>query len=325
MKKLLLFMVVMFFVGSLVCFAAGQGEAGDYKEKPTIAFIVKTLNNEYYVIETEGAKEAAERLGVELIIQAGERHGSVDEQLQIIERMIAREVDAIILVAASTTGMINPIEKALDAGIPVILADNGIDADAWKETGRDVIPFVGSKHYDGGKLVADYMLDVLNLQDAKVAILNGIDGQSAAIDRKAGFHDRADGHVNIVAEQSAGWEVEKAYTIFQNMLQAHPDIEFLFAANDNMAIGASMAAIEDGSDVKIVGIDAVPAALDKILEGDLHASVAQYPARIGATAVQMALDLLNGKSVEKLVVSPQEVITKDKAEEFKGYVAKYLK
>ena len=97
------------------------------KEKMVIGFIPMTMNNEYFVTMVNAAKIEAEKQGVNLLVQAGERHGSADEQLRIIEDMITREVDAICVVPSSSTGLISAIKKAQIAGIPVVNLDTRID------------------------------------------------------------------------------------------------------------------------------------------------------------------------------------------------------
>ena len=317
MKRSVLVLVVMMCVVTLAGFAAG---------KKTIAFIPSTLENEHFVIQVEGAKAEAARLGVTLLVQAGSRHADVEEQVRIIEDMIARKVDAICLVAAHTTGVISGVEKALKAKIPVVMVDNDLDRAMWESKGNPDIPFVGSKNYDGAKMVAEFALNTVKIAGWKAALLTGVEGNSAAIDRKAGFADTVKGKVDIVAMQTANWEVEQGYTVFQNMLQAHPEIKFLFACNDNMALGAARALKEKGrKDVVVIGYDAIPAALDLVKKGEMKATLAQFPAVMGATAVQTALKMSNGEKVEMRIYTKLEVITADKVDGFLKYLAQFKK
>jgi len=317
MKKSLVLAAVLICIASLVVSAAG---------KKTIAFIPSTLENEHFVIQVEGAKAEAARLGVTLLVQAGSRHADVEEQVRIIEDMIARKVDAICLVAAHTTGVISGVEKALAAKIPVVMVDNDLDRAMWKEKGNPDIPFIGSKNYDGAKMVAEYALNTLKIAGWKAALLTGVEGNSAAIDRKAGFMDTVKGKVDVVATQTANWEVEQGYTVFQNMLQGHPEIKFLFACNDNMALGAVRAIKEAGrKDIAVIGYDAIPAALDLVKKGQMKATLAQFPAVMGATAVETALKMSNGEKVEMRIYTKLEVITTEKVDQFLKYLGQFKK
>ena len=110
------------------------------KDGVVIGFIPMTMDNEYFVTMVNAAKIEAEKQGVELLVQAGERHGSADEQLRIIEDMITREVDAICVVPSSSTGLVSAIKKAQEANIPVVNLDTRVDPEAVKEEGLKPVP-----------------------------------------------------------------------------------------------------------------------------------------------------------------------------------------
>ena len=293
-------------------------------EKKVIGFIPMTMNNEYFVTMVNAAKIEAEKQGVDLLVQAGERHGSADEQLRIIEDMITREVDAICVVPSSSTGLISAIKKAQKAGIPVVNLDTRIDPAAVKEAGLKPVPYIGTNNYDGAKMGGQYALDNLKIDGLEVAILTGISGQQNAADRRYGFVDATKGKVKVVAEQTANWEVELGFNVFQNILQANPNIGFVFASNDNMGLGAIRACKAAGrKDIKVLGYDAVSGALQSVKEGEMVGTVAQFPAEMGIQGVQAALKMISGEKVPEVIFTKTEVIDSNNVVDFNKYLNQF--
>ena len=321
MKKISLILLVS--VVALVL--APQGFAA---KKPVIGFIVTTMDNEFYVTMVNAAKMEAKKLNVDLMVQAGMRHGSVEDQLRIFEDMLTRQVDAICVVAASLEGLIGAIGKAQKAGIPVVNPDVRISPEAIKKAGLKPVPYIGSSNFEAAYSAGKYAIEKMQIK-GDIAVLTGVLGAANARLRRDGFRAAVDelgvGKVKIVAQQTANWEVEQGYNVFQNMLQAHPDITFLFGSNDNMALGAIRAIKEAGKldQIKVVGFDAIPAALQAIEDGTMVASVAQYPAEMGHQSVQAALKLINGESVPEEIIVKTEVIDKSNLDDFLKYIEKY--
>jgi len=302
-----------------------EAETEEAAKDYVIGFIPMTLENEYFITMVKAAEIEAEEQGVTLLVQAGQTHGSAEEQLQITEDMISSDVDAICVVPSSSTGLISALKKAEEAGIPVINLDTKIDTDAVEDAGLNPIPYFGTNNYDGAMMGGEYALDNLDIESTEVAILTGIAGQQNAADRRNGFADAVEGKVTIVAEQTANWEVEEGYNVFQNILQANPAIAFVFASNDNMGLGALRAIEEAGKEdqVTVMGYDAVGGALDSILEGGMVATVAQFPAEMGIQGVQAAITLIEGGTIPDVTFTKTEVIDESNVESFKEYLNQY--
>jgi ribose transport system substrate-binding protein len=229
------------------------------------------------------------------------------------------------VVPSSSTGLISAIKKAQKANIPVVNLDTMIDANAVKEAGLQPIPYIGTNNYDGAKMGGEYALANLGIEGKKVAVLTGVAGQQNAADRANGFKDATAGKVEVVAEQTANWEVEQGYNVFQNILQANPDIGFVFASNDNMGLGAIRAIKEAGKseDVVVLGYDAISAALEAVEEGKMAGTVAQFPAEMGIQGIQAALKLINGESVPEITFTKTEVIDASNVAKFKEYLNQF--
>ena len=323
--------VLLFSVAG--CSSTSQNAGGDKakattqpatqeKKEINIGFIPMTLENEYFITMVNAAKQEAEKLGVKLLVQAGQSHASAEDQLQIVENMITNKVSAICIVPSSSEGLITALKKAQDAGIPVINLDTKLDAALVKSAGLKTVPFIGTNNYDGAKIAGEYALKLLDGK-GKVAILTGIAGQQNASDRRNGFYDVVKDKFTIVAEQSANWEVEKGYNAAQNIIQANPDLNFIFASNDNMGLGAIKAIKESKKDIKVIGFDAVGEALNSVAQGEMVGTVAQFPAKMGIQGVEAAIKLINGETVEDVVSTGTELITKENVEKFKTYLAQY--
>ncbi|MDZ7343559.1 MAG: substrate-binding domain-containing protein, partial [candidate division KSB1 bacterium] len=205
--------------------------------------------------------------------------------------------------------------KANAAKIPVIVVDTRVDDNALKEAGGRIAAFIGSDNFEGGKIAGEYL--VARLAGAgKVAILEGIPGHETGDARLAGFHhvvDREAG-IEIVASQTANWERDQGFNVFQNILQAHPQVRALFACNDMMALGAieAIAAAGKTGELIVLGFDAVADAREAIRRGAMAGSVAQFPAEMGRLSVENAFRLINGESIPEMIPVKIELITKEK-------------
>jgi ribose transport system substrate-binding protein len=297
---------------SLAIIFSGELACSQVKTKK-IAFIVTTLSNPFFVDMTQGAQqEAKKHAGIKLIIQAPERAVDVERQIQIFENLITQKVDAICVVPADSRSILPAISKANKANIPVLNIDNKIDFELAKKNNVKVATFIGSDNYLGGKLAAEYIVKRLGGK-GKVAILEGVSGVDAAIQRKGGFLDCLKDYpgIEVVASQVADWDREKGLNGFQNILQAHPGVQALFACNDEMALGAIQAikaARKTG--IIVVGFDATKDGLAAVKAGSMAATVAQMPAEMGKIGVQKAVDLLDGKKIEENIPTEVKLITK---------------
>lgn len=300
-----------------------QSSGSNSAKQLTIGFVPMTLNNEYFITMVNGAKEEAQKLGVKLDVQAGDTHASAAAQLQIVENMITSGVNAICIVPSSSEGLATALKKAKAAGIPVLNLDTKLDPSVTKEAGMDV-PFYGTNNYNGAKLAGEYVAKHFP-KGTKVAVLTGIAGQQNTSDRRNGFIDAAKSIINVAAEQSGNWEVDQGYTVTQNILNANPDLNFIFSSNDDMAIGALRAIKAAGKTgkVQVIGFDGTSEALNQIKAGNMLATVAQDPAKMGIMGVDSAVKMIKGEKVEMNVDTGAKLITKDNVDEQIKYNQKY--
>ena len=287
----------LLLVGLLVTACNRGGEAS---AKPSVALVVKTLNNQFFIDMEAGAKAAADSLGIELLVQAPEREIDVERQMQIVENLIQRKVGVILLVPNGSREIVPAVVKANAAKIPVVAVDTRVDAATLSAAGATVASFIGSDNEDGGRLAGAFLVERLNGR-ATVAVLEGVPGHETADARLRGFRAalaRASG-MQIVASQPANMERDLAFNVTQNILQAHPGITALFACNDVMALGALEAifAAGKGAQVSVVGFDAQDDARKAIAEKRMAATIAQNPREMGRLAVLTAARLMKGETV----------------------------
>ena len=282
--------------------------------KPRVALVLKTLNSPFFNDMQRGAQEAASRLGIDLVVQAAEREIDVERQMQIIENLLQTGVKALCLTPSGSREVVPAVVKANRANIPVVIVDTRLDKAASDEAGAKSVSFIGSDNYEGGRIAAKFVVEATKGK-ANVAVLEGIPGHETGDSRLRGFKDgiKDSPGIKIVASQPANWERDQGFNVFQNMLQAHPDIDTLFACNDMMALGAVeaiRAAGKTGS-IRVVGFDAVEDARKAITDGTMLGSVAQFPDEMGRKAVENAVHAIRGEPVEADAKVRIELITKE--------------
>jgi ribose transport system substrate-binding protein len=282
--------------------------------KPTVALVLKTLNHPFFVDMRRGAQEAADRLGVNLQVQAAEREVDVEKQMQIVENMIQTGIQALAITPSGSREIVSALVKARDAKVPIIVVDTRVDAKAAADAGVHTETFVGSDNYDGGRIAGEYLVKATG-GTARVGILEGIPGHETGDSRLRGFRDAVNTApgVAIVASQPANWERDQGFNVFQNMLQAHPEIDAVFACSDLMALGAieAIAAAGKTGKIRVIGFDALDDAKKAISAGRMEASVAQFPSEMGRAAVESAVKVINGEKIPDDIKVKLELVTKD--------------
>jgi len=291
--------------------AAGACNRG--KEDVTIALVTKAMDSEFWLTMAEGAKAgAAERPGVKLTIVAPDREINVDQQVSMLEDQVRRGVKALVVSPAGSAQVMSALELASSRGIPVVLVDT--DAPFAKK-----VSYIGTDNRRGGQLAAKCLVDRL-AGKGEVALISGVPGNESQDARAQGFIDavaKVPG-MKLVAQQPANSERSLGLTVMENILTAHPDVQGVFATNDQMALGAMEAldARRLRGKVAIVGFDATKEAVQATVDGKLAGSVAQNPRAMGQKGVEAALAALDGRPVEKRIDTGTELVTKENAEKY---------
>ncbi|MEU8511018.1 substrate-binding domain-containing protein [Kitasatospora sp. NPDC048722] len=276
-----------------------------------IGLSLSTLNNPFFVQIRSGAQAEAKRLGVDLTVTDAQNDAS--QQANQLQNFTSSKLGAIVVNPVDSDAASNPVAAAGRARIPVIAVDRGVN-------NADVNALVASDNVAGGEQAAKTVAEKLG-GSGKIVILQGLAGTSAARERAEGFAKGLEAYpgIEVVAQQPADFDRTKGLDVMSNLLQAHPDVQGVIAANDEMALGAVKAlGSRAGESVQVVGFDGTPDGLKAVEQGTLYASVAQQPSQLGKIAVDNAVKAIKGEKVEETVKVPVKVVTKETVAGFSG-------
>jgi ribose transport system substrate-binding protein len=275
-----------------------------------IGFVYPTLNNPFFVDQQDGADAAGQEFGATISHVSGDN--DVNKQTKLVEDFIAQGVDAIVLQAVDTKGIVGAIKEANDAGIPVFTPGE-------TPAGGDVVTSAVFNEVDTGKTAAKFLASKVN-PGAKVVMLLGIQGTETAQNRQEGFETQLKEDCpdcEIVAKQPADFDRSKGLTVMEAILQAQPQIDAVWAANDEMALGAIKAIQEAGrqDEMFVVGTDGIGDAITAIKDGDLAATYALPAFRQGYMTVETAIKYLEGVQVCSKITEQGSMITADNVQQ----------
>jgi ribose transport system substrate-binding protein len=271
---------------SALVFALSLGGA----QQITLGLSVSTLNNPFFVTLRDGAVDAARSAGVTLIVL--DAQDSPAKQLNDVQDLIQRRVSAILLNPTDAAALVPAVLQANRAGVPVITVDRAV-------AGGQVVAHIASDNVAGGRQAAEFIAQKLNGQ-GNIVMLEGIPGTSAARDRGTGFREGLTKYpgLRLIASQPANFDRAQGLNVMQNILQAQPRIDAVFAQNDEMALGAIQAIrTANRTGVMVVGFDAIPDAVAAVMDGRMAATIAQQPAKMGQLGVETAVGYLRGGTV----------------------------
>lgn len=268
--------------------------------KDTIALAVSTLDNPFFVTLKEGAEKEASKLGYNLVVLDSQNDPS--KELSNVEDITVRGAKVLLINPTDSTAVANAVRVANKKNIPVITLDRGAAQ-------GDVVSHIASDNVAGGKMAGDFIAEKLG-DNAKVIQLEGIAGTSAARERGEGFKQAVQAHkFEILASQPADFDRTKGLNVMENLLTAQPNVQAVFAQNDEMALGAIRAVQAANKSVLIVGFDGTDDGVKAVKSGKLGATIAQQPDLIGALGVQTADKIIKGEKVEAKIPVPLKVVT----------------
>lgn len=290
---------------------AGAEGARPAARKPTIVLLMKSLANEFFLTMEDGARRywKDHRAEFDLVSRGIKDERDVEQQIQIVDQMIAQGVDAIVIAPADSKALVPVCAKARAEGIVVVNIDNKLDDDVLKSKGLR-IPFVGPDNSRGAEAVGRYLAAHLRKGD-KVSIIEGIPTALNAIERTRGFTNAMLlGGMNVVSVQTGLWEMDKASTVAAAMLTEYPDLKAILCGNDSMALGAVSAVKAAGRrEVLVVGFDNISAVNVMLRKGTILATADQHADLIAVTGIQYALQALRTGVETSDVETPVDLVT----------------
>lgn len=284
---------VLFVAGMMIGAALGGMNAMAEEEPVVIAQAMPTLNNPWYVLFAQGSSDMAEILGVEFsqVTNPGTSEWDPEAQISIIENLIAKNPDVIEIDPTSTDGINLAVDEAMERGIGVVMSGTKVST--------TVSCSITADNYQGGQLCGEEMAKLLD-SEGKIVVLDATPGRDVMQNRVDGFKsviDTYDG-IEIVAEQIANSDRAEAVTVMETILQANPDIDGVWAANDEMALGAveALRALGLEKEVIVGGFDATVDAVSAVQIGEMNFTANQIPYEIGARAI--AISYMQAKGME---------------------------
>jgi ribose transport system substrate-binding protein len=289
----------LILAGALALALAAPVQAQDDIE---ITLIPGLTTDDFYITMNRGAQAAAEALGITVNFQGAEEFEPV-LQVPVLDAVIARGPDAILIAPTDTTQLIEPLRRAHDAGIPVLTVDTFIGNGQYQTGSGDAdfpVSYIASDNIEGGRIAARAMAEAIG-GEGKVYVSNVRPGISTTDQREEGFKLEMEGHdgIEVLDTQYNENDASLAASQFQAVLARTPDLAGVFGANLFSALGAAngVQAAGKSGEVRVIAFDAPQSIVDNITDGLVNIAIAQHPAEIGYYGVVTAYAHLTGQSV----------------------------
>lgn len=286
---------------------------GEENERRTIAVIPKGTTHVFWRSVHAGALRAGNELGVEILWQGPVREDDRAAQIRVVEDMIVRDVDAIVLAPLDNRALVPVATEATREGIPVVIFDSGIEWDGY-------VSYVATDNRLGGQIAARRLGQLLEGR-GKVILLRYLEGHASTGDREEGFlaamREEFPNIEIVSSDQRAGATTETAYSASENLLVRFPDVNGIFTPNESATHGMMRALVDANraGQVKLVGFDASEAIVEGLRQGHIHGLVLQDPVRMGDQAVRAAIRRLDGEHPDRRIDTGATMVTRENMEE----------
>lgn len=312
MKKVVSIFLAVFMVAMLLVGCGKSDNKGadatkgaDAGAKKKVAVIVKGTEHVYWQSVKVGAEAAAKAGGVEMYFTgAPGGESDINGQVSLIENAINQKVAGIVLAASDAKALAPATEKAIAAGIPVVIIDSGLNTDKYQS-------FLTTDNIAASAAVGESLAKMLGGK-GKVAIANFVPGAQTAIEREKGFRDVMAKYpgITVLPTQFYNSDKQKALSLTQDLMTANPDLAAIYACNEPGTVGVGRALKEKNIKTVIeVGFDSSDDVVPLIKEGYVKATAVQMPYNMGFKGVQAIVDILAGKTVEKKVDTGFTLVT----------------
>jgi ribose transport system substrate-binding protein len=269
---------------------------------PLIAVFTKNRTNPAYTAARLGADRVAARLGARIAHFVPQRPDNVDDQIALVERAIAERPDAAVFVPVHATAMSDSVRKLNGAGIPTVNYLNRL------AEGR-FVTYVGSDDYRLARDIAAHLFQHIGGK-GDIVILEGVPAAVTSQERLRGFRDAARDSpgIRIAASRAADYQQETARSVTAELLGGLPRVDGILCANDVMALGAIEALKGVGRTIPLVGVNAIPEAIDAIKNGSLLATVDFDAMAISSIATEAAIRHLRGERIPAEIILPVRIV-----------------
>ncbi len=271
---------------------------GESEDKPYIAVISKGFQHQFWQAVASGAEQAAEDYDVEITFEGPETEAMVDKQLEMVQAALDKKPDALCLAALDSKALIPLLERAQEEGVPVIGFDSGVDSDIPLST-------AATDNVAAAAFAADKMAELIG-GEGKVAVIVHDQTSRTGIDRRDGFVNQIESEypdIEIVDIQYGGGDHLKSTDLAKAIIQAHPDLDGFFGANEGSIIGVLNAVTELGKEgeIVVIGYDSGKQQMDAIRSGVEAGAITQDPIGIGYKCVEAAVKAMNGEELPETI------------------------
>jgi ribose transport system substrate-binding protein len=276
--------------------------------KKQIAVIPKATSHFFWISVQAGALAAGRDFGVDVLWNGPAAETEYSRQIQILDSMIARRVDAIAIAAAERKALVQSVERAVEANIPVTVFDSGLDSDKY-------MTFLATNNYEGGQLAARELARLTG-GEGDVALLMHAPGSQSTMDREKGFEDTLATQfpkMRIVARQFGQSDRAKSRAAAENFLAGNPQLKGIFASAEPGSIGAALAVKARSLEgkVKLVTFDSSDTLIEHLREGVIQTMIVQDPFKIGYESVRTLVDKLAGKTPPRRIDLSAVIVHKE--------------
>lgn len=267
-------------------------------EKIYIPIISKGFQHQFWQAVKSGAEKAATEFNVEITFEGPETESQVDKQIEMLQAALDKKPSAIGFAALDSQASVPLLQKAKDAGIPVIAFDSGVDSDIPVTT-------ASTDNLAAAALAADKMAELIG-SEGEIGVIVHDQTSVTGVDRRDGFVNRIKEkypNIKIVDIQYGGGDHLKSTDLAKAMIQAHPNIKGFFGANEGSAVGVINAVTElkKEGQITVIGFDSGKAQLDAIKSGVMAGAITQNPVGIGYETVKAAVEAIRGEKVESTI------------------------
>jgi len=295
------------------CGGGDDSTAGGGSGSSAIAAVIKGLDNPFFQAMENGINDQATELGADVNVQAAQSITDTTGQADRLTALAQQEFGCYVVNPISGSNLVQGLAQIARQDVPIVNIDSPVDADAAAEAGAEIATYIGTDNSDAGAQAGQQMIDAVG--SGQVAVIGGIAGDVTSGARVDGFTGAVDGTLDVVQTVAADWERQRALTAATDILAANPDLVGFFAANDDMGLGIARAVANAGrtGQVAVISVDGNEEALQAVADGQLTATVAQYPYAIGQMGVEACVAATQGAELPAEVTAPVAVVTADNA------------
>ncbi len=286
---------------------AGDTKPGDKKLR--IAVIPKGTTHFHWKSVEAGARKAGEELGVEIVWKGPIGENDRAQQIAIVEQFVSEGLDGIAVAPLDDAALVRPVHAAMEKKIPVVIFDSALKG----ELGKDFVSYVATNNKLGGVMAGEEFARIMGGK-GKAMLLRYMEGSASTVEREAGFLEALAKFPDITLISSnryLGATAAEAQTNAMNMIDQIKEADGVFTSNESATFGMLLALLQNGlaGKIKLVGFDSSDALIEAMRKGELQATIAQNPIKMGYECVKTLVAAIHGQPFEKSIDSGAMLIT----------------